>query len=176
MSERATGAAPPPRPKYVGFWKRFVAFLIDSLAVMIVVVPLLLAAHEAGDWQRLSDSLQDALAKAAAGAQVDVAHLVRAAGFSGPLDVLIQVVLPIAALLAFWKFRNATPGKMVLAAKIVDAGSGKPPSDRQLVVRFLGYFVSVLTLGLGFVWIAIDRRKQGFHDKLAGTVVVYEHD
>lgn len=165
-----------PRPQYVGFWKRFVAFVIDSLAVMVVIVPLLLAVHGQDDWQRLSDSLRDALIKAAGGVQVDVAQLVRAAGFSGPLDVLIQVVLPIAALLAFWKFRNATPGKMALAAKIVDADSGKPPSDRQLLVRFLGYFVSILTLGLGFLWIAIDRRKQGFHDKIAHTLVVHDND
>ena len=172
MSEQGSA----PRPQYVGFWKRFVAFLIDSLAVMIVVVPLLLAVHGPGDWQRLSDSLQDALSKAAGGAQVDVAHLVRSAGFSGPLDVLIQVVLPIVAVLAFWKFRNTTPGKMAFAAKIVDAGSGKSPSDRQLLMRFLGYFVSVLTLGFGFLWIAIDRRKQGFHDKIANTLVVTNND
>jgi len=165
-----------PRPRYVGFWKRFVAFIIDSLAVMVVIVPLLLAVHGQDDWQRLSDSLQDALAKAAGGVQLDVAHLVQSAGFSGPLDILIQLVLPIAAVLAFWKFRNATPGKIAFAAKIVDAGTGKTPSDRQLLMRFLGYFVSVLTLGLGFLWIAIDRRKQGFHDKIANTLVVYDDD
>ena len=165
-----------PRPKYVGFWKRFVAFIIDSLAVMVVIVPLLLTVHGQADWQRLSDALQDALAKAAGGAQVDVAAVVRDAGFSGPLDVLIQVVLPIAAVLAFWKFRNATPGKIVFGAKIVDADTGKAPSDGRLLIRFLGYFVSILTLGIGFLWIAIDRRKQGLHDKIANTLVVYDDD
>ena len=164
------------RPQYVGFWKRFLAFIIDSLVAMVVIVPLLLAVHGQADWQRLSDALQDALAKAAGGAQVDVATLVRDAGFSGPLDVLIQVALPIAAVLAFWKFRNATPGKMAFAAKIVDAGTGKAPSDSKLLIRFLGYFVSILTLGIGFLWIAIDRRKQGLHDKIANTLVVYDDD
>ena len=143
---------------------------------MAVVMPLLFAVHGQADWQRLSAALEDALAKAAGGAQVDVAALVRDSGFAGPLDVLIQIVLPIAAVLAFWKFRNATPGKMAIAAKIVDAGTGKAPSDGKLLVRFLGYFVSILTLGIGFLWIAIDRRKQGLHDKIANTLVVYDDD
>jgi uncharacterized RDD family membrane protein YckC len=106
--------------------------------------------------------------------QAEVGPLLRDAGFSGPLDVLIQVVLPIAALLAFWKFRSSSPGKMLFGAKIVDADTGKAPSDARLFLRFLGYFVSILTLGIGFLWIAIDRRKQGLHDKIAHTVVVRE--
>ena len=136
------------------------------------MVPLLLAAHSATEWRRLSDALQHALAEAQGGALVDTSALLRDTGFSGPLDVLIQVVLPIVALLAFWKFRNSTPGKMVFRAKIVDATTGNAPSDARLLIRFLGYFASILTLGIGFLWIAIDRRKQGLHDKIAHTVVV----
>ncbi len=87
---------------------------------------------------------------------------------------MIQIVLPIAALLLFWKFRSATPGKMAVGAKIVDAKSGKEPSNWQLFIRFLGYFVSIVPFGLGFLWIAFDRKKRGWHDLIAGTVVVYE--
>jgi len=47
-----------------------------------------------------------------------------------------------------------------------------PPSLGQAIGRYLAYFVSALVLGLGFIWIAFDTRKQGWHDKLAGTVVV----
>ncbi|MEK6583963.1 MAG: RDD family protein, partial [Nitrospirota bacterium] len=35
-----------------------------------------------------------------------------------------------------------------------------------------GYFVSFFLLGLGFVMIAFDRNKRGFHDFIAGTCVV----
>jgi uncharacterized RDD family membrane protein YckC len=44
------------------------------------------------------------------------------------------------------------------------------------VVRLACYFVSAAVLYLGFFWIAIDRRKQGWHDKIAGTVVIEEFD
>ena len=59
-----------------------------------------------------------------------------------------------------------------ISAQIVDAASGGKPSTRQLVVRYLGYYVSIIPLFMGLFWVAFDRRKQGWHDKLAGTVVV----
>jgi uncharacterized RDD family membrane protein YckC len=61
---------------------------------------------------------------------------------------------------------------MVFKARIVDAESGGPLTTGQSIGRYLGYYVSLLGLGLGFVWVAFDARKQGWHDKLAGTVVI----
>jgi uncharacterized RDD family membrane protein YckC len=90
----------------------------------------------------------------------------------GPMDVLISYVLPAAAVLVFWKYRSATPGKMLISAKIADAKTGGPPSNAQLLIRYFAYIVSMLTLLSGFFWIGIDRKKQGWHDKLAGTVVI----
>jgi uncharacterized RDD family membrane protein YckC len=153
---------------------RFVAFLIDSVIVLAVLTPLLYAVHGSGDWERLSGQLHEALARAAAGGDANLTNVIARSGFAGPADVLIQVVLPIAALLAFWKFRSSTPGKMAIRANILDARTGGQPSNLQLLLRFAGYFVSMFALGLGFIWIGIDRRKQGWHDKIAGTVVVYE--
>ncbi|HKI63538.1 MAG TPA: RDD family protein [Burkholderiales bacterium] len=160
--------------EYVGFWRRFLAFVIDSLIVLVVLVPLAYFAHKASDWARLGEYMQHAMEQAAAGERPDVVGSVSALGFSGPLDVLIQIVLPIAALFLFWKFRSATPGKMAVGAKIVDAKSGKEPTNWQLFIRFIGYFISIVPLGLGFLWIAFDRKKRGWHDLIAGTVVVYE--
>lgn len=72
----------------------------------------------------------------------------------------------------FWVYRQATPGKMVISARIVDARTGGKPGTGQLIGRYLGYYVSIIPLLLGLVWVAFDARKQGWHDKLAGTVVV----
>jgi uncharacterized RDD family membrane protein YckC len=41
-----------------------------------------------------------------------------------------------------------------------------------VIVRALACFFSIVAAGLGFIWIAFDREKQGWHDKIAGTVVV----
>jgi uncharacterized RDD family membrane protein YckC len=42
----------------------------------------------------------------------------------------------------------------------------------QYIIRYLGYYVSIFALGLGFLWVAWDDKKQGWHDKMAGTVVI----
>lgn len=49
---------------------------------------------------------------------------------------------------------------------------GGKPSTGQLIGRYLAYYVSILPLMIGIIWVAFDSRKQGFHDKLARTLVV----
>jgi uncharacterized RDD family membrane protein YckC len=61
---------------------------------------------------------------------------------------------------------------MMLSLQVVDASSGEPLRVGQSILRYLGYFVSTIPLCLGLVWVAFDPRKQGWHDKIAGTVVV----
>jgi uncharacterized RDD family membrane protein YckC len=61
---------------------------------------------------------------------------------------------------------------MAVGAIIVDARTGGKPSTRQFIIRYLGYYVSMIPLMLGILWVGFDARKQGWHDKMAGTVVV----
>jgi uncharacterized RDD family membrane protein YckC len=90
----------------------------------------------------------------------------------GPADLLLNWVLPAVAVILFWNYRQATPGKMAIGARIVDAKTGGKPSTGQLIGRYFGYFVSSIPLLLGLIWVGIDQRKQGWHDMLAGTLVV----
>jgi uncharacterized RDD family membrane protein YckC len=89
---------------------------------------------------------------------------------------VFEALVPAITVLAFWRLYGATPGKMAVAAKIVDARTGGAPSNAALVARYVGYFLSTLPLFLGFAWIAIDRRKQAWHDKIAGTLVINDDD
>ena len=148
----SSSAETAPRFEYAGFWQRFVAFLIDAFILLVISVPLLLAIYGKGYFSQEREA------------------------FAGLWDFLIQVVFPAVAAILFWRYRGATPGKMAISARIVDAKTGAAPSTGKLVVRYFAYLVSSLPFGLGFVWIAIDRRKQGWHDKIAGTPVVYDDD
>jgi len=140
-------AAPPT---YVGFWARVGATLIDTLWVTLLVSPLLALVYGARYFT--------------------LEHALR--GGSDARELLISYGLPALAVIAFWRGRQATPGKMLIHAKIVDAETLGPPTTGRLVIRYLGYFVSTLPLCLGLLWVAFDARKQGWHDKLAGTVVI----
>ena len=90
----------------------------------------------------------------------------------GPIDFLLSWVFPAIAVVLFWISRQATPGKMAVGARIVDAKTGGKASTGQLLGRYAGYYVAAIPILLGLFWVAFDPRKQGWHDKLAGTVVV----
>jgi uncharacterized RDD family membrane protein YckC len=134
---------------YAGFWIRFAATMIDTVLLMLVTLPLL--------WWIYGPRYLD-------GSLGGV--------FAGPADFLISFVLPALAVILFWRHRQATPGKMMLALRVVDADSGGPLTLGQGVGRYFAYFVSTIPFCLGFLWVAFDKRKQGWHDKLAHTVVV----
>jgi uncharacterized RDD family membrane protein YckC len=140
--------------EYVGFWPRVGAALIDTVLLMVILWPLLTWIYGAEYW---------------AASELSISELFRV---HGPADVLLNWVAPAIAIVLFWIYRQATPGKMAIGARIVDAKTGGKPSTAQLVVRYLGYYVSTIPLLLGLIWVGFDPRKQGWHDKLAGTVVV----
>lgn len=74
----------------------------------------------------------------------------------------------------FWSLIAQTPGKMIMGLRIV-AVDGSPVTVWQSVRRFVGYIVSLI-LFLGYIWILVDDRRQGWHDKIASTFVVYTWD
>ena len=90
-------------------------------------------------------------------------------------DLAIALIVG-GIIVAFWRYCGATPGKLAVGIKVVDAETGNAPSTGRLVVRLLCYLLSALPLYLGFFWVAVDRRKQGWHDKIAGTVVIQDAD
>lgn len=85
---------------------------------------------------------------------------------------LVHELLPALVLVAGWARYGTTPGKLLLDLRVVDARSGARPGAVQAVLRYVGYFVSALPLGLGFLWIVFDRHNEALHDKLARTRVV----
>ena len=101
-----------------------------------------------------------------------MAYLTKETLFAGTWDVLLKYALPAIAVVIFWIYKSATPGKMLLNIKIVNVADGEVPSKGQLIGRYCAYYLSMLPLFLGFFWVAFDRKKQGWHDKLASTAVV----
>jgi uncharacterized RDD family membrane protein YckC len=133
--------------EYAGFWVRVGAALIDTILMMIIILPILTLIY--GKDYLASDSF-----------------------FFGFWDLMLNYIFPAFSVILFWVYKSATPGKMALHLKIVDAETGQAVSAGRLIGRYLGYYVSIIPLLLGLIWVGIDKRKQGWHDKLAGTVVV----
>ena len=133
--------------EYAGFWIRAGASIIDTVLLLLIILPILSAVY--GDTYWLDTSF-----------------------VKGFWDIIFSYILPAVVVMIFWIYKSATPGKMALKLTIVDAKTGAKPTTGQFVIRYLGYYVSTIPLCLGFIWVGIDPRKQGWHDKLAGTVVL----
>ena len=87
------------------------------------------------------------------------------------LSIISWGIVNVVYFIGLWAWRGQTLGQMVVNVKVVRA-DGEPVDLRTAVLRFLGYIVCVLTLGIGFLVAAFDDRKQGLHDKIANTYVV----
>ena len=141
---------------YAGFWRRLIAFIIDGILILILLSIMwgtaTDGAFELAYWE-------------------DYQHHRISINYPWWAE-LLEFVIPTAYIVGFWLWKSATPGKMVVGARIVDHRTGAEPSGGQFIGRYFAYIVSSVLFGLGFLWAAFDKRKQGWHDKLAGTVVV----
>ena len=131
---------------YAGFWGRLGAWVIDTVITSLVTIPILMSMYGVDYWKS------------------GTTH--------GPAQLCIAYGLPAAMVIGFWVGLSTTPGKMMIGAVIVDARSGGKPHAGQFFMRYIGYVVSAALMGLGYLWIAFDPRKQALHDKMSGTVVV----
>ena len=125
-----------------GIMSRFVASIIDGIVLALVATFLLFILSLAGG------------------------------SFDGPLVQFIGLALPVVYYWYFWTRRDGqTPGKSAVRIRVVKT-DGAEISDTDAFIRAIGYHVSALLCGLGFIWAIFDGNNQTWHDKLAGTYVV----
>jgi uncharacterized RDD family membrane protein YckC len=136
-----------------GFVSRLLAFLIDIAAASTLVV----------------------LTHGVMGVVADFAILGRL-GFVARAITVTERVSEAAVAIAYfpvaWGLSGQSIGKGILGLRIVRE-DGEPPGWGQCVARLGGYWLSTVPLFAGFLWIIVDPLREGWHDKLAGTAVVY---
>jgi uncharacterized RDD family membrane protein YckC len=124
--------------EYAGFWRRFVAYILDVIILGFIQAPLsfiLLILPYSYYY------------------------------YFGPIISVLYIV-------GFWAKKSRTPGKMALGITIVTE-DGKSISTGRALIRYFGYIVCGFSpFWLGFWWIIWDKKKQGWHDKLANTYVI----
>jgi uncharacterized RDD family membrane protein YckC len=147
FEEAATG---PGGACYAGFWIRVAANVLDVLMLGAVNMAVFMATT---------------MATAPSGIGSVSAGISEAVVESG-------VLLPPLIIVGCWIVWGATPGKMMLGLRIVDEPTGGRPSAWQCIGRYFMALVALACAGIGYVYIAIDPRKQGWHDKIVRTLVV----
>ncbi|MPW75176.1 transporter [Moraxella catarrhalis] len=134
--------------EYAGFWIRFAALIVDNLIIMIISAP-----YWFYNYQQMVAMPVDQMPLYSAG------------------DAILHLVIG-AAVVWFWVKKGATPGKMLFGLQVRDAKTGQFISVPRALLRYFSYLISYLILCLGFIWAGFDKKKQGWHDKIAKTVVV----
>ncbi len=130
---------------YAGFGIRFLAFILDSIWMFGILYTVL--------------------------------YLIKGNVFSltsqySATQFFFEYIMPVIITVGFWFFKSATPGKMVLKLEVVDVNTGGKVPTGRLLIRYLGYYVGIIPLFLGFFWIIWDKKKQGWYDKMSGTAVI----
>ncbi|CAD6492804.1 MAG: RDD family protein [Candidatus Argoarchaeum ethanivorans] len=91
--------------------------------------------------------------------------------FKQPFAFFIIVIVQAIYLIYFFA-HGQTPGMMVMKIKLCRTDGTYPIGYMQGLLRWIGMYISGLVFHLGFIWILIDKNKQGWHDKIADTYVV----
>ena len=89
----------------------------------------------------------------------------------GSASGIVSFVVNVGYLLYFWTTTGQTIGHKAMGLRVVRT-DGSSLDISRAVIRYVGMVVSAIPLGLGFLWVALDDRKQGWHDKIADTCVV----
>ena len=159
---------------YAGFRRRFLAWLIDDVIFLLLATALgfmVFGKHyfQGPNEQAIFDAFTTQDYRA-------LFSEVSKESSVAMLDSFTDHFLPAVITVWCWIKFMATPGKLLMSCHVVDAKTGNRISVLQAILRYFGYIISLLSLCLGFLWIIWDKRKQGFHDKIAGTVVIQDAD
>jgi uncharacterized RDD family membrane protein YckC len=142
--------------QYAGFVTRLIAFWLDRLIISAILGGLAWGAQLLRQTEFVSSLAENN-------------------DLFQPIATIVLLVLAVLIVLGyeigFWLLAGQTPGKRVMGVRIVRT-DGERMRLGTCVRRLIGYAISHI-LYLGYLWILVDNRRQGFHDKIAGTFVVY---
>lgn len=175
----------PDNKLYPSFQARIFATLIDTALATIIsmmVISVLnttasMGYHDSLPSAKLAKVINATPKKSAdapeSNSEDEYKQFIVTHGYKGiMLEQFIQIGLMGIATFIFWLKTHATPGKMLLSMKIVDAKTLKDPSIFQLIIRLCAYVISVVPLGLGIFYITCNKKRRAWHDIIAGTLVV----
>lgn len=145
----APQAGPAPGLLYAGFWIRFAALLIDGILLFIIFFiggRLFVKGIDYGNGNIVITEGQ---------------------WWWSVWGIVSFLYYPVT-----WAWLGETIGHRILGMEIRRVDDGQRPSAGQVIVRYIGYLICYITIGIGFIIAGFDARKQGLHDKIGGTVVV----
>lgn len=149
------GDGAPIEGEPAGFWIRFVAYLIDSVIISVLMGVI---------WApTMFLTMRSAMSEGGPGPLAAILPF---------LAFLLSTAASLGYVLWFWATKGATPGKKMMGLRIVREDGEEPLGWGTAFMRIVGYMVSGFILYIGFLMIAFNPDKMGLHDKIAKTRVL----
>jgi uncharacterized RDD family membrane protein YckC len=163
----------PPTPilpqslegEYAGFVSRLIAFMVDIMIISSTIVIVTSLSGLILQFFGLNDILAAAQSKAESFGFA-LAYLLAA------IAAISSTAFVVGYFIFFWVMTGQTPGKALMGLRIICL-DGKHLSLTRAIRRYLAYWVSAVPFFFGFLWILLDEQRQGWHDEIAGTYVIY---
>ena len=156
--------------QYAGFLSRAAALIIDMLFISISILAV--------SWF-VTTLLQQFLGLNVASCPTDTGtgFALRVYVCQGSRILLygFGILFGPVYFIALWTLTGQTIGKYVMGVRIVRL-NGHHVNLLAAIIRYIGYFVSLIPFGLGFFRVLISDRRRGWHDQMAGTCVIYAWD
>ena len=149
--------------QYAGFVSRSIAFVLDMIVVSLVSILFTLFLSLIIDFFGLNPMINNLTGGHFLATLQEITLL---------MGALFTSLFSLVYFLFFWVVAGFTPGKGLLGLRVVRS-NGQPVTIGPALLRYVGYWLSALFLFLGFFWVIVDRRKQGWHDKIGRTIVIY---
>ena len=128
--------------------------------------------EKAGAGTRLVSYIIDAIILWIIGAIVGLIFMALGTGYMAA-SIIVGILISLGYFTYFFG-NGQTPGMKVMKIKLCGTDGTYPIGYGKGFLRWIGMIISGLVIYIGFLWILIDKDKQGWHDKIAGTYVVVE--
>lgn len=154
------------RGQYAGFTTRAIAFAIDFAIVNIVIaaatttVVVFLRYFNYGELFYTTSTDEP----------TDLAVLI-----TGATTLVTTLVMYYGYVVLFWVISGQTLGKRLMGLRVAQMDGSRMTFWRG-TVRLIGYWISAIPFLLGFLWVLVDNQRRGWHDRMAGTCVIYSWD
>ena len=152
-------AGPAPGVEWAGYGERLLGYIVDGLILSVLITgitllftPIFVAGIDVSDPQNPTFS----------------------AGFfaSVALITLIVAVIGVLYFPFFWTRGGQTPGMKLFGIRVVRDQDGGDVTLGAAILRLFGFWISGLVFWLGYIWVLLDKRRRGWFDLIAGTVVI----
>ncbi len=153
---------------YASFWERLVASLLDTL-ILAVPIGILVYFLSDGQWMDF-EQFQNAIQMAQYG---NVKALESMPQTDMTWELLFEALMMLVIIIFWRRWAGATPGKKMLGIEVVNFTDNTPLTNKQIIIRYIGYLISTLPFLLGFFMVLFRQDKRALHDLLAGTAVIH---